>query len=145
VNRLERLAALPNWQAIAKITWLLGRLQLAMQAAEAAAADIRVPQDFRQRRFQPVNLPVIVDHPLALAVIQLLVDLEETALKLDWRYQENLGVFDVWYLEKTRQLPASLKALATTAMNYWNLLQKDRPNRANRLGRRLRKKEERRK
>jgi len=129
LDRLERLAALPSRQAIAKITGRLERLQLAMQAEEAAAADIRVPKDFRKRQYQPVKLEVVVDHPLALAVIRLLADLDETALKWDWRCQENQGGFDAWYVDKTQQWPANIKALATTAMNYWKLFQKDRPSR----------------
>lgn len=129
VARLERLAATPSQHAIAKITGMLDRLQLAMQAEQAAAADIRVPKDFRKRRCQPVKLEVVVAHPLALAVIQLLADLDETAIQWDWRCQENHGGFDAWYVEKTQQWPANIKALATTAMNYWKLFQKDRPNR----------------
>ena len=107
----------------------LGRLQLAMQAEEAAAADIRVPKDFRKRQYQPVKLEVVVDHPLALAVIRLLADLDETAIKWDWRCQENHCGFDAWYVEKTQQWPANIKALATTVMNYWKLFQKEKPNR----------------
>ena len=123
VNRLSSLASPKGHQALANISGQIVRLQQAMQADKAAAADIKINSELVSQYWTPRAFNVTLAHPLAVELIRLLADLDELSLKWATRFIASPGL-DAWYFDKTSQWVASLRALARTVKTYWQPFQK---------------------
>ena len=119
LDRLARLKSPKGRQAIARITAAFARLLQALEAEQAAAADYRVPPEFKKIR-GPYHLEAVVAHPSTAAVIRFLADLDEVGLKWDWRHHREAGSgFNVWYVDKTDLWATSIAGLTKTVKSYW--------------------------
>gem|GEM_PF-2929158 len=106
-------------QAAALAFEILAGLHRALEADKAAAADYRVPPEFKKTRC-PYHLEAVVAHPSAAAVIRFLADLDEVGLKWDWRHhREAASGFNVWYVDKTDLWAAAIAGFTKTVKIYW--------------------------